>query len=119
MKTKLASVRVLWRQSDTMSLWGIPYDLRPGQEPRHLVAATWPDVTPPGWRSCDVPPKKRAGEVPSNWLWLGNPGWNGSLSVEDVAAIKAFLAPIREADMVPTGPGEWSWVAAFARGGEA
>lgn len=40
---KLQTVRVLWCEPETLRLWGIPYDLRPGQQPRDLwrESAAW------------------------------------------------------------------------------
>ena len=88
---RLEEIQVLYRQNDTMSLWGIPYTMRPGQSPSDLLAA---------------------GNI-QGWVWMGTPGWWGSLPRERVQAIQAFLEPIREADAVPTHPGEFSTLADF------
>lgn len=102
----LNTIRVLWRQPDLMSLWGIPYAMRPGQSPRDL----WE-----GRQISDVLALAAGhyGQMISfpgpheGWIWLGQPGWWGNLSSETQAAITAFLEPLRKADLVPTGPGEW------------
>ncbi len=90
----LGSIQVLYRQPDTMSLWGLPHGLRPGQSPRDLMEA----------------------DNSSSWFWLGTPGWWGSLSAENVEAIQAFLEPLRELDAVPTHPGEFSVLGDFLGG---
>jgi hypothetical protein len=95
----VAGIRVLWRQPDTMALWGVPYALREGQSPRDLVRAEWPG-------------RKGAGEVPGDWLWLGSPGWWGSMAPDAVAAVRAFLAPLEAEGLVPGGPSEWEVVPA-------
>jgi hypothetical protein len=89
-----------------MALYGVPYDMRPGQAPRDLVAAEWPGKIQPGERR--AAPRKYAGSVPDDWVWLGSPGWWGTLSLEDQRAVVSFLKPLREKDLVPTGPNEWS-----------
>jgi hypothetical protein len=83
----LAKIRILFRDIETLALWGLPYDnLRPGQEPRHIDRR---------WRG--------------DWIWLGSPGWFGGMSPEEQAAVKAFLATHRE--QVPTNAYEWSKLA--------
>lgn len=84
----LNTIKVLYRQPDTLALWGIPYEMRRGQQPRDL------------W--------ERRGD---SWIWLGSPGWYGSMSKSDQAAVKAFLDQHREA--VPENPHEWSLLADF------
>lgn len=80
----LARVRVLFRQSDLMSLWGIPYEMRPGgQQPRDIDER---------WRD--------------DWIWLGQPGWFGSMSADEIATTKEFLA--KHTDEIPRGPNEWT-----------
>lgn len=99
----LNTIRVLWRQPDLMALWGIPYAMRPGQSPRDLwIGRLVPDRTFVGYGKHVYRPGPREG-----WIWLGQPGWWGNLSSEAQAAIVAFLEPLRKADLVPTGPGEW------------
>ena len=103
---KLASIRVLWRQPDTLCLWGIPYDMRAdvGQTPNHLWRA----------REAHVPPKP--GHIGSkqvdlsDWIWLGSPGWWGNKSRADIDAIKAWLALSHVKQAIPSGPCEWSYI---------
>ena len=102
----LSKIKVLWREPDVMSLWGIPYEMRQGQSPRDLYLAEWPTKRPWTEHYGRGQPEKLSRQVPSGWIWLGTPGWWGSLSSEDQAAIQAFLAGIPK-DMIPSGPGEW------------
>lgn len=97
----LASIRVLYRQPDTMGLWGIPYDMREGQSPRDLLPRHLSgDLTlRKPWHREDYTP-------PSPWIWLGSPGWWGHLTKEEQALISAFLAKHRE--NVPGSAHEWS-----------
>ena len=82
----LDSVQILFRQNDTMSLWGLPHGLRPGQSPRDLQEVN----------------------NTKGWIWLGTPGWWGSISRSDIEKIRKFLEGV--GDMVPFHPGEWSTV---------
>jgi hypothetical protein len=81
----LATIKVLFRCPDTLALWGVPYNMRRdvGQSPGHL------------WR---------AGQT-KDWIWLGSPGWWGSLSPASQTAIKEWLAA--RADDIPENPYEW------------
>lgn len=103
----LATVRVLWRQPDLMTLWGLPYEMRVGQSPYDLWKSTTTEDTvrsASGWHGARLPaPGPRPG-----WLWLGQPGWWGHLTPEERAAIEDFLAPLRAADLIPSGPCEWT-----------
>jgi hypothetical protein len=95
----LDSVRVLYRDGN-MQLWGIPYKMRPGQQPRDLERAHH-DYVPPrygyyGSKQISI----------SDWIWLGSPGWWGGLSNRSIAETKDFLEEYRE--YVPRGPYEWS-----------
>lgn len=84
-----------------MSLWGIPYDMRPGQQPGDLRRAHRDYVPPPpGWygsKQIDL----------SDWVWLGSPGWYGSMSREEQAEVKAFLDRLPK-DAIPAWPEEWT-----------
>ena len=99
MKHKLNSIVVLYRQPDTLALWGIPYAMRPGQQPRDLFRAHRDYVPPPpghyGRKQIDI----------SDWIWLGSPGWWGTLSKEEQGEIEAFLRS-HEGD-IPQGPDKW------------
>lgn len=99
---KLAEVRVLWRQPDTLALWGIPYDMREGQSPNDLARAhrNWeaPRYGSYGSKRIDI----------SDWVWIGQPGWWGSWTSSDIAALKTWLASPRIAENIPGGPCEWT-----------
>lgn len=81
----LSNIRVLYRDVNCQ-LYGLPYDLRPGQSPRDL---------------------QRAGKT-QGWIWLGGGGWWGNMSEEDQRACQAFLS--QHADVVPRNPYEYSTV---------
>ncbi len=81
----LDSIKVLFRRDDSLELFGVPYLMRPGQSPRDIF---------------------RAGNTRGKWIWLGGPGWWGSMSKPEQALVKAFL--VKHKDDVPTGPNEWS-----------
>ena len=95
---KLKAIRVLWRQPDTLALWGIPYEMRPGQEPINLWRARQEYVAP-------RPGHYGAKQIELNWVWLGSPGWWGSLSTDERREVETFLA--KHKDYIPKGPGEW------------
>lgn len=84
----LWTIVILYRQPDTMSLYGIPYGMRAdvGQQPRDLDR-----------------PERRDG-----WIWLGTPGWWGSMSPGRQRAVQAYLEPLQ--GIIPTGPAEWDYV---------
>jgi hypothetical protein len=85
----LSTIRVLWRQPDVMSLWGIPYEMRPGQAPRDL------------WRAATA-----RYENPHGWIYLGTCGWFASLTEPEIDLIKTWEKEHRA--NIPEGPGEWS-----------
>lgn len=87
MARDLKMIRVLYRQPDTMALYGIPYEMRRDvrQEPRDLI-------------------RGNAGQIPGDWIWLGSPGWYGSMSLDERAAVDLFLLVVGE---TPDNPGEW------------
>lgn len=97
---RLKTVRVLWRQPDTLALWGVPYDMREGQSPYDLwkreVLLRGSNVPLPVWTLPD-------------WIWLGSPGWWGPYvrGGSERTAIEAFLAGLPEG-AIPNGPCEWS-----------
>lgn len=100
------TIRVLYRQPDTMALWGIPYALRPGQSPRDLwEGRKIPDTIAAarGWYGRTISsPGPRA-----DWVWLGQPGWYGTLSPEMIEATKLFLESLRGLAQIPEDPAEW------------
>lgn len=103
----LNSIRTLYRQPDTLALWGIPYDMRPGQNPRDLWNASRPDVllARAGGR---LGAMMHAPGPLDDWIYLGCPGWWGSIEEADQKRIAAWLA--RHAELVPENPCEWSRV---------
>lgn len=95
----LDTIRVLYREPDTLALWGIPYEMRRdvGQAPRHLLA------------------RHRAGTLcmfgDPPWIWLGSPGWYGHLARSEQRLIRAWLAAVDVLlgeGTVPGNPHEWS-----------
>ena len=96
-------ILVLWRQPDTLSLWGIPYRMRPGQQcPLDLWRA----------RESYIPlPLGHYGAKPINlddWVWLGSPGWWGEMSAGNARreAIEAFVR--QNPTWIPDNPCEWT-----------
>lgn len=85
----LGTIQVLFRAPDVMALWGIPYPMRPGQAPLDLY---------------------RANRL-SGWIWLGCPGWFGSMRAAEVRCVQGYLR--RHAADIPQGPCEWSYVSDF------
>lgn len=81
-RENLARIRVLFRDADTLSLWGLPYEMRLGQAPRDVH-------------------RNHRGE----WIWLGQPGWFGSMTPEERRAVEEFLAA--HDDKIPRGAYEW------------
>lgn len=104
-KAKLDKIVVLWRQPDLLALWGIPYAMRAdcGQTPKHLWDARDRDMRRPVrsgvYRSNPVDP--------SDWIWLGQPGWWGSLLPEEQAAIRVWISPFKMLGLIPAGPCEF------------
>jgi hypothetical protein len=86
---EVSKILVLFREPDTMALYGIPYRMREGQQPGDL------------WRRYGTP---RA--ALSDWVWLGSPGWWGSITPADRERIETWLEDIRL--LVPQGPYEWT-----------
>ena len=109
----LAQIRVLYRQPDTLALWGIPYDMRAdvGQQPRDIERARERSNNEKVWRI------GRPYPIPANpyqdphegWIWLGQPGWWGPYEAgsPERLAVEAFLAGL-PAGAVPGGPCEWT-----------
>jgi len=109
---KLDSIKVLFRAPEHLGLYGIPYEMRPGQSPGDLWRSTGyidPYATNEhGQRMSGtrvVTPGAR-----EDWVFLGYPGWWGHVSREEQDEIAAFLKPLEEADLVPGGPYEWSQI---------
>jgi len=113
--TILSEIVVLWRQPDTMALWGIPYDMRPGQSPRDLYEGRKvPDTLAAarGWYGRTIPsPGPREG-----WIWLGSPGWWGNLDQRSQDTISSWLDGVTAGNRLdlPQGPAEWILVSDLA-----
>ena len=88
----LASIRVLYRQDDSLSLWGVFYEMRRGE---HGEAVQSPK---------DI---HRAGNA-HGWIWLGCPGWYGGMTPPERATVDAWLT-LHENE-IPTGPCEWATI---------
>lgn len=79
----LDTIRVLYAMPDTLSLYGIPYQMRPGQAPR------------------DIFEKFR-----HEWIWLGSPGWFGSMTKAEISLVREFLTTFK--NDIPQNPHEWT-----------
>lgn len=105
MVNKLALIRVLFRAPDTLCLYGIPYDMREGQQPSDLwQARSYADLlaSARGFYGRRI----HAPGPLDDWIWLGCPGWWGNMSRDDQAAVKAWL----QGRAVPENPFEWCCV---------
>ena len=102
----LAEVKILFRESDTLVLWGIPYEMRSGQQPADILRGY-----EKRYRPCGIPSTARLQHPKNYWLWLGSPGWWGGMTKDEQALVRAFLA--KYADAVPNGPNEWARLAKF------
>jgi hypothetical protein len=87
-RENLAKVRVLYRSPDTLGLWGICYEMR---------------------ADCGQQPKDIAQDLRGDWIWIGQPGWWGTMTREEIDATRAFLA--EHTDEIPNGPNEWTTLA--------
>jgi hypothetical protein len=97
LREALKTVKILFRAPDTLTLYGIPYGMRPGQQPGDLWRAHR-DYVPPklghyGPNQIDI----------ADWIWLGTPGWFGNMNPEEIQTVQAFLAEKK----VPGNPYEW------------
>jgi hypothetical protein len=105
-KADLDRIVVLWRQPDLLALWGIPYAMREScqQTPKHLWDARHSFYEKP------IANRTYARRNPtdlSDWIWLGQCGWWGSLLPEERTAIEVWLSPLEMLGLVPKGPCEF------------
>lgn len=108
----LATIRVVYLAPDTLTLCGIPYEMRPGQNPSHLWRASRrpaPPTTAAAW--------EHAARYPHNdwtdaWIYLGEPGWYCTMTREQITLAKAFEAKLKASDLMPGYPHEWSRIPA-------
>lgn len=101
----MATIRVLWRQPDSMTLWGIPHAMREGQSPRDLwEGRRIPDTLAAarGWHGATM----RVPGPREDWIYLGEPGWYGNRTAEQIGAIERFKLTI-DRGTIPSGPCEW------------
>ena len=82
-------VHALYRQNISLSLFGILYELRPGQSPRDIL------------QGCS----NRGEAFPEDWVWLGSPGWWADMPKERKEAVQAFMR--EHPDAAPENPGEF------------
>lgn len=83
----LRAVKVLYLDQH-LTLWGLPYELRPGQSPRDIERAPRPHTCTGRCYGCG------GGEprgIPDDWIYLGNCGSWGHLEIEQVELAKAWL----------------------------
>lgn len=100
----------LFRRDDSMCLYGIPYDMKPGQQPGDIWRAIRdaPYRSPANcWRM--GLPYQALTLPPDGWIWLGSPSWWGSMSKEEREEAQRFLADLERMSpgIVPQGPFEW------------
>lgn len=94
MRVPLASIKRLYRDRNGV-LWGVPYDMRPGQAPRDLLGVPSMADNLRG-RFHDL---KTPGELV--WAYLGDWGddgqlsWWGSYNKERLEEVRAWLATVR------------------------
>lgn len=94
-KADLDKIVVLWRQPDTLALWGIPYAMR--DECQQTPYDLWKSSRGEGYGP--TAPRYRADL--SDWIWLGSPGWWGGHLPESRIAIQVWLAPLAMLDLIP------------------
>lgn len=104
---RLASIRILYRRSDTLTLYGIPYLMRPGQQPGDLYRADRQRTSDLARRRYGTYDNVPARSPIAEWMYLGEPGWFGTYSREDCDTIKLWLASL-PAGVIPGGPEEWA-----------
>lgn len=84
-QAKLDTIRILYCAPDTLSLWGIPYQMREGQAPRDIYE-----------------------RFRGDWIWLGTPGWFGTMTEREIVIVKASLNVVK--DNIPQNPHEWTLI---------
>ncbi len=94
-KAELDKIVVLWRQPDTLALWGIPYSMR--DECQQTPYDLWKSSRGEGYGP--TAPRYRANL--SDWIWLGSPGWWGGHLPESRITIQVWLAPLAILDLIP------------------
>ncbi len=80
----LATIRVVYLLPDSLTLCGVPYEMRPGQSPKDIQ-------------------ERYRGE----WIYLGGPGWFGDMTPTERALTEGFIARMVAGDDLPVNPHEW------------
>lgn len=106
----LGDIKVLFRAPDSLALYGIPYEMRPGQSPSDLWRGRRIEDTTARARgylgaTISVPGPRE------DWVWLGTPGWYGNLDADAQRVVREYLLPLQAMGVVPGGPFEWSRLA--------
>lgn len=105
----LANLKVLYRSPDTLTLYGIPYEMREGQSPRDIYEYAKRSQQEALERPQHILAAKPQPFPPKDWVYLGEPGWFGHSNEADAQAAKAFVDKLgRDA---PGDPHEWVRVA--------
>lgn len=104
-KNLKGEIRVLYRAADTLTLWGIPYEMREGQAPRDLWNGR--AIPAPPWASTLAGATLASPGPREDWVYLGEPGWWGNRDIEAKEAARAFLEPLLAQGLIPGGPHEW------------
>lgn len=91
------SIKILWRHPYNGYLYGIPYELRPGQTPNDLFKAKWPGKPmSPGDRESVWSGGKDSDTVPNDWIL-----------VREYEAGSEWWKDKKQRDLVPGQPYEW------------
>lgn len=104
-KELMDSIQVLYRDPILGNLWGIPYNMREGQEPTNIWNGKTmqdPMHPPPVYRGYTVPDPGPQ----EDWVYLAD-AFVEVLSPEERKIIEEFFAPIEEKGWMPKGFREW------------
>lgn len=106
-REKLANIAVLYREKINLTLWGIPYEMREGQQPSDLKRA-YDNYVPPkpghyGSSNIDL----------SDWICLGYPGSTHTRLVEEAEVLREFMTMWKAVGAIPEGHDEWTRLADF------
>lgn len=89
----LTTILIIYRENDTMSLWGITERMRPNQQPADLLTNR---------------------NARASWIWLGSPGYWGALTLRERTKREAFVKTWRQRGAVPESPNEWNYLEDFS-----
>lgn len=100
---RLRAIKTLWRQPDTMTLWGLPYVLRPGQSAYNLFKAER------DWRRPRYDDRTGPRRISlADWVYLGEPGWWGRRGEGEKQRVERYLSRPDIRGCVPESPVEQS-----------